>query len=255
MQPVEVRNLVLGQGRPKTIVPIIARDAEAVLAAAQRIGASSAGICEWRFDYFGLDANLEQLLTDVNQALGDKPLLFTVRTAEQGGQFTLPAVRYARIIKRACASGQVDMVDIEHGHEAAIDALSAAASNEVLVVGSFHDTAKTPTREDMIEHLSAMSYNGADVCKLAVRAQSPTDVTRLLQVTAQLSTSLPSPLITMAMGPMGSVTRLIGQAFGSCATYACLDGERSAPGQYELADVEAGLDLVARGLGAGAELA
>ncbi len=41
------------------------------------------------------------------------------------------------------------------------------------------------------------------------------------------------PLITMAMGGLGAVTRMSGEIFGSNLTFGTL-GEASAPGQLEV---------------------
>ena len=43
------------------------------------------------------------------------------------------------------------------------------------------------------------------------------------------------PLITMAMGGLGAVSRISGQVFGSCMTFASF-GKASAPGQLLLGD-------------------
>ncbi len=56
------------------------------------------------------------------------------------------------------------------------------------------------------------------------------------------------PLITMSMGPLGAVSRLAGQVFGSCATFATLGDAGSAPGQLPLDDVLSALDLIGRDL-------
>ena len=93
-----------------------------------------------------------------------------------------------------------------------------------------------------------MASMGADIAKIAVMPRSAVDVAALLAATAVCAESSRVPLITMSMGPLGAVSRLSGQVFGSCATFATLGDAGSAPGQMPLDDVLAALDLIGRDL-------
>ncbi len=55
------------------------------------------------------------------------------------------------------------------------------------------------------------------------------------------------PVVTMAMGRMGLLSRISGQIFGSCITFGTL-GKASAPGQLPMAEVAAILDRIAESL-------
>ena len=88
----------------------------------------------------------------------------------------------------------------------------------------------------------AMQQAGADLPKLAVMPQSRADVLELLAATAEMTDHHPeTPVITMSMGPLGAVSRLCGEAFGSAMTFAN-PGTASAPGQVGLDVVNAVLD-------------
>ena len=88
---------------------------------------------------------------------------------------------------------------------------------------------------------------GADVAKLAVMPGDAADAARLLQATAQAAARRPeTPLITMAMGPAGAVTRLCGGAFGVCASFGAMGGAASAPGQPDARDLRAAVKAMAR---------
>ena len=64
----------------------------------------------------------------------------------------------------------------------------------------------------------------------------------LLAATAEMTDHHPeTPVITMSMGPLGAVSRLCGEAFGSAMTFAN-PGTASAPGQVGLDVVNAVLD-------------
>jgi 3-dehydroquinate dehydratase-1 len=79
--------------------------------------------------------------------------------------------------------------------------------------------------------LEQMGAGGADVVKLAVMPQNHSDVLALLTETNRFHETYPNqPLVTMSMGAIGCVSRVVGEAFGSCITFGA-QGRASAPGQ------------------------
>ena len=76
----------------------------------------------------------------------------------------------------------------------------------------------------------------ADILKIAVTPNEIGDVARLLKITGRTSINYEKPLITMAMGKMGTVTRVAGEFFGSDVTFGVV-GETSAPGQLQVRDL------------------
>ena len=74
------------------------------------------------------------------------------------------------------------------------------------------------------------------------------DVLTLLAATARADEKAHIPLISMSVGPLGSVTRMVGGLFGSCLSYAV--GETaSAPGQIPIGDLVTVLDILRRSRG------
>jgi 3-dehydroquinate dehydratase-1 len=73
------------------------------------------------------------------------------------------------------------------------------------------------------------------------------DVLTLLTATLQASQTLSIPLISMSMGPLGSLTRLFGCAFGSALTFA-VGASSSAPGQVPIEDLNTVLAIVQRSM-------
>ena len=69
------------------------------------------------------------------------------------------------------------------------------------------------------------------------------DVLTLLATTRAASKTLHIPLISMAMGPLGAVTRLVGGVFGSSLTFA-VGAAASAPGQVPIDDLRAVLTVL-----------
>jgi 3-dehydroquinate dehydratase-1 len=74
------------------------------------------------------------------------------------------------------------------------------------------------------------------------------DVLVLLAATAEADSKARIPLISMSMGPLGSVTRMIGGVFGSSLSFAIGEGS-SAPGQIPIADLNAVYDVIRRARG------
>lgn len=72
-----------------------------------------------------------------------------------------------------------------------------------------------------------MKTYGADIAKIAVMPNSARDVLDLLLATDNMKYKLNCPLITMAMGDLGKVTRISGEVFGSCLTFGTI-GDASA---------------------------
>jgi len=119
------------------------------------------------------------------------------------------------------------------GETAVRELIAKAHQHHVATIVSYHDFNSTPTNEAMLQRLAQQAYYGADVLKLAVMPTSPEDVNRLTSITWQMRQRSDRPLLTMAMGGLGAVTRMSGEIFGSNLTFGTLD-EASAPGQLEV---------------------
>ena len=83
MKTVMLRNVEVGVGVPKVIVPIVGKTREEILAKAEELRSVKLDVVEWRVDFYE-DAlnigNVLETLKQLNMALGDIPILFTFRT-------------------------------------------------------------------------------------------------------------------------------------------------------------------------------
>ena len=76
--------------------------------------------------------------------------------------------------------------------------------------------------------------------------QSPADVVTLLAATEEMTAKYADrPVITMSMGPLGVISRVCGQSFGSAATFGAVNGA-SAPGQMEVEELDEVLGILDR---------
>ena len=91
-----------------------------------------------------------------------------------------------------------------------------------------------------------MQRLGAYICKIATMPHSPADVLTLLDATRIMSAEhADRPLITMAMGALGIVSRVSGETFGSAATFG-MAGTPSAPGQIPVEDLHEVMTVLGR---------
>jgi 3-dehydroquinate dehydratase-1 len=249
MNTVKVRNVVIGEGLPKIIVPIVAKTKEEILAAAKSFEGIQLDIVEWRVDWFDgvFDFDqVEDVLKDLRPVLGDTPILFTFRTSKEGGEKAIDAPAYVELNKKAAATGLVDMVDVEAftGDEYVKEIIEAAHANGVKVVASNHDFDKTPAKEDIVYRLRKMQDLGADIPKIAVMPQNKKDVLTLLAATEAMATDYADrPIITMSMAGTGLISRLAGEVFGSACTFGAV-GKVSAPGQMDAENLNIVLNLI-----------
>jgi len=239
MAVVKVRNIEIGAGIPKVCVPIVGKTQEEVLNTAKKIMDTTANLIEWRVDWFEdiFDFNrVQETLGMLRESMGDRPILFTCRTANEGGEISLTETQYVSLNKIAIESGKIDLVDVEMFGFTDIteELIQLAHTHNVKVIGSNHDFNSTPPQEEIVRRLCVMQECGADIPKIAVMPQDAQDVLVLLLATEEMTREHNStPVITMSMGAKGVISRVSGLLFGSAVTFGAV-GKTSAPGQLEV---------------------
>lgn len=249
MHTVKVRNIEIGTGAPKIIVPIVGVTKEEILSAARSFDAIPIDVVEWRVDWFDgvFDfARVEDVLKELRDILGDTPLLMTFRTSKEGGEKAIDAEAYKELNIKAAKTGYVDFVDVEifTGDKIVSEIIDAVHAAGVKVIASNHDFDKTPAKSDIIYRLRKMQDMGADIPKIAVMPQSKKDVLTLLDATEEMTSCYADrPIITMSMAGTGVISRLCGEVFGSSMTFGAA-GKASAPGQMGVEDLNTVLALL-----------
>ena len=103
----------------------------------------------------------------------------------------------------------------------------------VKTILSSHDFKCTPPENEIVSRLCRMQQLGADITKIAVMPQCKKDVLILLSATEQMQSKYADrTFITMSMGAVGSISRMVGEIFGSAVTFGVVN-KSSAPGQIE----------------------
>lgn len=249
MKTVTVRNLVIGDGAPKIIVSLMGIDIATVKSEALAYREADFDILEWRVDHFGdvssTDAVLEAARA-IRDVIADKPLLFTFRSAKEGGEQALSVENYIALNRAAVDSGLVDMIDLElfTGDELVKATVEHAHAKNVFVIMSNHDFHKTSAAEEIVQRLRKMQELGADIPKIALMPQNKADVLTLLSATLEMQERYADrPIITMSMAKTGLISRLSGEVFGSAATFGAVK-KASAPGQISVTDLRTVLTIL-----------
>ena len=226
---------------------------EEILAAARSFEDVALDVVEWRVDWFEgvFDfAQVEDVLKDLREALGNIPLLMTFRTSKEGGEKAIEPTAYAELNIKAAQTGYVDLVDVEifTGDDIVKKIIDGAHAAGVKVVASNHDFFKTPAKADIIYRLRKMQDMNADIPKIAVMPQNKKDVLTLLAATEEMTTNYADrPIITMSMAGTGVISRLCGEVFGSSMTFGAAK-KASAPGQMGIEDLTTVLGLLHKSL-------
>ncbi len=248
MKTVRLRNVELGDGDSKIIVPITGATEEEIIAQAKELSCEICDLAEWRVDLFEKCHAVSEIVNvsrQLRNELGDMPFIFTIRTKEDGGKFEGTDEEYAETVSSFLLEGECDACDIElaKGKKLVQSLLEAAKSHGVRTIVSSHSFDKTPTVERMIAILDEMRDCGADIAKLAVMPKSIQDVLNLMLASARAFEKLDIPLITMSMGKLGAFSRVAGFLTGSCATFGSF-GQGSAPGQYDCRDLKKIMEML-----------
>lgn len=247
MRPIKLRNIVIGQGAPKICVPVVGKTAGEIEREAREAVRHEIDMVEWRADWFDGVKEEEQVLgvlRTLREILGEVPLLFTIRTRAEGGEGELTEEEYEKITALAAASGLADMIDVELYSSPAERLVKKAHENQVKVIMSNHEFHRTPEKSEMIARLLKMQELDADVLKIAVMPLCKKDVIELLSATEEMTEVLADrPVVTMSMGQVGCVSRLVGEVFGSAITFGAVT-RTSAPGQIPVEELRSVLGII-----------
>jgi 3-dehydroquinate dehydratase-1 len=251
---IDIRGRKLGGETPLICSPLVGRTRERLLAEAATVVAKKPDVIEWRVDYFeGIGDTAAVLDTGkgLRSAPGDTPIIFTRRSTREGGEpMAIDDEAVVRLYDAVSASRLVDFLDFEmsndseHVRRVGHD----AHKHGTRVILSYHNFGYTPGLEFLVQRFLEAERLGGDVAKVAVMPRDRNDVLTLLAATSQAEAKARIPLISMSMGPLGALTRMIGGVFGSSLSFAVGEGS-SAPGQMPIADLNAVYDVVRRARG------
>jgi len=206
MAAIKVKNLKLGT-TPR-IVGII--DQPIPVARLQKFVDGGIDIFEIRADLF--NKPIDKVVAYINTIKKSikSPLIGTVRETDYN--------RANRVDWLVSLSEHVDIIDIELGMPEWRDVVKGIAGLSTIIMVSEHDFKKTPDMSGLKDIVKRSLKQGAKIVKIAVMAKSASDVTRLLRFTEDCEV----PVVAMAMGDAGKISRIAAPLFGSLFVYGYL---------------------------------
>ncbi|MBC7909020.1 MAG: shikimate dehydrogenase [Pyrinomonadaceae bacterium] len=225
------------QGTARICVPVCVSRASEIAPAIAR-AAEVADIIELRLDclteadFYEVERHLAELLQH-----SPRPLIFTFRPAEQGGQRELGQKKRFDFW---CSEGSKLTKDTARYVDVELDAaLFLAKAEKYLgttpdwsrVICSYHDFIDT--HSDLEQIRERMNRTPARILKIAVQADDITDCLPVLQLLESARRS-GREMIVIAMGAAGILTRILAPSRGAFLTYGALDEkQKTAPGQIK----------------------
>ncbi len=241
----QVKGKVVGGEQPLLCLPLQEREAPAVLAAAHALKVFAPDMVEWRIDGFEELHNREKCLEIVGELRTilpeEIPLLLTCRTKVEGGQGygALSPGELSLLFGEIIGSGNIDLVDIELGSsDEFVEYLCRIAKeHNVKTLFSYHNFTETPAQAELVDIMRKMQDGGADIAKLAVMPHGYGDVLTLLGAVHEARQSaVDIPLVAIAMGEEGKISRLSAGLFGADIIFVRA-ADATAPGQLHITDM------------------
>lgn len=246
-------------------VPITVHEADSALRLAQRAKDLGADLVEFRLDEFFTGQAADESgdggggdtreVREIVRLISTSPLpcIATCRPVSEGGAYDGPEdARIALFERLGTAFGRLESgeqehppryLDVEYATYArsanirqkihlAIEHPEQLRALQTSLILSTHDFAGRP--RDLTRRLLAMRQTPAKVLKVAYLARSLRDNLELFDLLAQRD----RPMIALAMGEFGLMSRILAPKFGGFLTFASIaPTETTAPGQPTIDDL------------------
>ncbi len=252
-----IKNRKIGCGRPLICVSVTAATEDGIRKQFRDLVYEDIDAVEWRADFFDAysdECRVNSILDEAYGLFKDRVFIFTFRTKSEGGEVDITPAEYEKIILNAAAHRAVDLADCQIKGAQALGYTAAGGAEGFFckvkdagayVLSSCHDFEKTPSSKDILAIADAMQKSGADIIKFAYMPARAEDPYRMMGICRELKDKNPEiPLIFISMGKNGIISRLAGEAFGSCLTFGVADADSfvpegdmtagSAPGQLSI---------------------
>ena len=215
--------------KPRICAVIVNKDLDAIKGIEQLVD-----LFEVRIDLIG--DGWQELVKQLK-----KPWIACNRSAAEGGKWKGDEARRLEELFKATELGAA-IVDIELGTrnlEKAMELLSKRAK----CLLSFHDLEGTPPLDEMREIVQRELEAGADICKVVTTARRFEDNRTVLQLIGEFPKT---KVVSLAMGPLGLVSRVLCPLVGGDYTYASIErGRETAFGQITVKDLRQIYEMMA----------
>ncbi|HSR03467.1 MAG TPA: type I 3-dehydroquinate dehydratase [Proteiniclasticum sp.] len=251
MKPLKIGNVVLDDSSFAICVTLTPGTIEELKDELKTLGGNEFSLIEWRADHlFFTDRLIETVkscIELIKESFPSKPLLFTYRRMEEGGQTSLGRKELIMLRKEVIEQNKADIIDFEmywfrHAQNKEdlneySSMMERAKELGIKVLLSWHDFEETPDDENLLSVLLAQEEQGADVAKIAVYARTELDSDRLMGISSKASEVLQIPHIAISMGDIGKRSRYDRKNSKSCMTFAPVH-DPAAPGQLSILELQ-----------------
>lgn len=225
---------------PGIVIPLVGKSNAELIEEAKAINLVDCDLIEWRLDFYDEVLDLDKVTKTFNEIKRNtnKPLLLTFRTLKEGGQKEITDHDYLKLYETLIDTKQVEIIDVEGSLDKSVidEITSYAHKNNVKVVNSYHNFESTPSASEIEKTYEYLDSLNGDVLKIALMPTSGEDVVALINATKNYDSKTSKPIISMSMGSIGTLSRIIGEYSKSILTFGSLD-KASAPGQINYVEL------------------
>lgn len=226
--------------------PILCDDLVLAREDGERARLAGADLIEWRVDGVFRGAGDSEGISAVEMLVKQSPLpcIVTCRTHSEGGLYEGDDAERAELIERLCALDtpprylDVELASLEKdpAFRERVERVCGRNADTALAPGlivSMHDFDGRP--DNLSRRVAALyAIDGASVHKVAFRARSLRDNLEVFDLLSERE----RPMIALAMGEFGLMSRVLAGKFGALLTFASVrDDSSTAPGQPTIADL------------------
>ena len=254
IKALDARGRKLGGETPLLCTPLVGRTRKRVLAEAASVLRQKPDIIEWRVDFFDAIGDTKAVVDtarELRSVVGKHPVIFTRRAEKEGGErIAIGDEEVVELYTAVAAARLVDFIDFEMDNdpEHLRRVRECTRQHEIRLILSYHNVGYTPGHDYLVDRFLEAERLGADVAMVQVMPRGRADVLRLLAATADADEKTRVPLISISVGPLGAVTRMVGGLFGSWLSFA-VGESASAPGQIPIGDLVTVFDIIRRSRG------
>ena len=221
-------------------IPLTGETGEALLAEIDAALTQTPDFLEWRRDYFKEEEPAAEAAVLKKLAGCGVGVIYTFRAAAEGGVCDVCDADRLAAISRCVTAGAADYIDVEL--DSAPDFFQAVrnilSDSNCKLLLSHHNFERTYAMEETVEILRRMEAAGAEVLKLAMTPKNREDLRREITAVQNYSLACDKPIVMIAMGDLGKITRLIPDILGGSLSYAS-GRTGTAPGQMTVAEIRA----------------
>ena len=205
-------------------VPIMAKKLDEAVSLVGEALAKGCDMMEWRIDCLEdrAEPELFKKTWENIRELSDKPIIVTIRTTNQGGKAHMSISEYNDALRKLLELIPMEYVDVElttSGSDAKAKMFAHMAKNKgTKAIISYHDMQYTSSARDIEMMLCRLKYTGADLPKVAYKANTTQDVANL-KLGALKAHQQIGDIIAISMGELGQETRTNGDESGSVLTF------------------------------------